>query len=243
MRSRIVIVGGLLVASALVSAVGCGDDDVAPPADPSADAAPPPAPMEAGVDAAAPIDGVLLTYGECASLTPCDGDLEGAREIVGGCFSDRAFDGVKSGACSGVKETDVQIVAKGTVSAFDGGMTTDLRVTLTGNVFFPRECMESQNLGDNCDLLRIFMTNAGTPPIFNDAGCVAADDGACLCNALREERRQAVETYTLDGGIISAERVSPPPESRTYGYCTVGDKLFMQDITGGVPYVLELAKK
>lgn len=249
MGKRWAAFGGMLGATALAAVLvtaACGDEAALAPSPVDAAAtAPPPMGGDANVDAATPIDGVLLRYGNCEDLAPCGGNPVGARTVIGGCLASKVFDEAKTGKCSGVRESEIRIVAKGDVVVTEDVFTADVDVVLTGKVLFPKECLEEQNLVGQCDLLRIFMTKRD-PPLFDRATCVPAPGDACLCDAARDDVVRSSGIYTADAGIIHSESPdsgAPGPQERNYAYCVVGEKMSFQERERGVPFVLDLGPK
>lgn len=254
MLARWFLVGGAFAAFGLAvgfGSVGCGGDDPAP-AQTTEDAGTDSGSngqqqSEAGTDAGQTFDGVPITYGACPAFTGCGGDVVGSRSVVGGCLSDTAFDALKQGACSGIEEREIQILAKGSYDATASSIERTLEIKLSGKAFVPRTCVDSFGFpGAPCSLLGPALTQGvGGQKVFDTASCATTTTPAegCDCTVGRTVKQSGAAAYTVTGNVLTTTSPDDAPSERTYEYCVEGDDLTFRETTAqSLPIVVELSK-
>jgi hypothetical protein len=187
--------------------------------------------------------GVVITYGKCEAFTKCGGDVVGVWKASGGCLSEETFVAARKN-CPALKESDVVITAKGTMTITPTTLARNTKITLSGKLFLPKSCVPLPQA--TCATVAAGLMSPFAPGglSFDKATCVDAPTDACNCEVFTELKEPAAtDTYTTTpDGTLSAKGAAG---DRTYDYCVAANKLTYTETTASQPLKLtvEIARE
>jgi hypothetical protein len=211
---------------------GTGTATPPPPPPPNNPPPPPPPPAPPSTDGASDVtvDGtaVSMTYGSCASFTPCGGDPTGTwKYAAGGCIAE-----IDKSACPSATISNTNITVKGTVT-FSGGtnVSRSAQISLSAKASIPASCTK----GLPCSIIQAGLTQP--PPTglgMDTATCTTGASGSCDCDVGKTVTDVRSGTYTLTNGGHTIQT----DDNRTYDFCVdtaAPAKFTYKDVTPNTP--------
>jgi hypothetical protein len=188
-------------------------------------------PSGQGVPDAGP-GAVAITYGTCPAFTKCGGDITGNWKLTGGCLSSDTFTAFKK-QCPGLKESNVQIQASGTIDATATQLNRQTTIAVIANLEVPKSCSPVPS----CALIESGLKTPVFGVAFDNATCT--ENGAlceCLVSTTYHDNENSTYTTTPDGTLTTPPTGTQP--TRTFDYCVAASKLTFTETTSTQPLKL-----